>query len=94
MHKGVVAEKTKESAEDSHSPAGTGFVPGQITITRDDQSNEWVVELGPGLDLLEVIQVLNKVQHQAIELMQEQVVNASLPNSNNVDQSLRDTVTF
>lgn len=94
MHKGVVAEKTKESAKNAHSPAGTGSARGQITITRDDQSHEWMVELGPGLDLLEIIQVLNQVQHQAIELMQEQIANAALPSSHDVDQSLRDTVTF
>lgn len=37
------------------------------------------------------------VQHQAIELMQEQLVRSVLqdsPNSVKVDQSLRDTVTF
>lgn len=97
MHKSNLAEKAIDSKLQQAAPKATSLKPGRITITRDDQSNEWVIELGPGLDLLEIIQVLNQVQHQAIELMQEQLVDATLPNlpnPGNVDQSLRDTVTF
>ena len=97
MPRNILAETVVESAKSVQSTAGAAVVREQITITRDARSNEWVVELGPGLDLLEVIQVLNQVQHQAIEMMQEQLVSAALsssPVSDKVDQSLRDTVTF
>jgi hypothetical protein len=97
MPRNILAEKVVASAKSVQGTAGAAVGREQITITRDERSSEWVVELGPGLDLLEVIQVLNQVQHQAIELMQEQLVSAALsssPVSDKVDQSLRDTVTF
>ena len=97
MHRSVLSNKEAQPATFSPSASRTSLVREQITITRDEHANEWVVELGPGLDLLEVIQVLNQVQHQAIEMMQEQLASAALsksPVSNDVDQSLRDTVTF
>lgn len=97
MHKSVLAETAVKSQVGKPCRKAPSLDPGRITITRDNKTNEWVVELGPGLDLLEIIQVLNQVQHQAIELMQEQLVSSVLqdsPNSVKVDQSLRDTVTF
>lgn len=97
LHRSILSDKETRSATMSPGASQTSVVREQITITRDERSNEWVVELGPRLDLLEVVQVLNQVQHQVIEMMQEQMVNAALsksPVSDNVDQSLRDTVTF
>lgn len=97
MPNSVLSDKTVKSTPMNSSVHGANEVREQITITRDEQSNEWVVKLGPGLDLLEVIQVLNQVQHQVIEMMQEQIVSDALsksPVSDNVDQSLRDTVRF
>lgn len=97
MHKSVLSEKTIDSKLDQAASQATNLKPGRIMITRDDHSNEWVIELGPGLDLLEIVQVLNQVQHQAIELLQEQIADATLRNlpiPDDVDQSLRDTVTL
>ena len=97
MHRNIISDKELNPPIASSVASRTSGDREQITITRDERSNEWVVELGPGLDLLEVIQVLNQVQHQAIEMMQEQMISASIAKSpvpDKVDQSLRDTVTF
>lgn len=69
---------------DRHAVLGGGASPppGQdretISITRDDRAHDWVIELSPGLDLLEVIQVLNAVQARAIEIVQEQIAKAAI----------------
>lgn len=44
-----------------------------ITLHRDPQTDEWVFDLSPGLDLLEVARVLSVVQQQALHLLQQQM---------------------
>lgn len=44
-----------------------------ITLHRDPQTDEWVFDLSPGLDLLEVARVLSVVQQQALHLLQQQL---------------------
>lgn len=48
-----------------------------ITLHRDPQTDEWVFDLSPGLDLLEVARVLTVVQQQALHLLQQQLHTAS-----------------
>lgn len=51
-------------------PAASGD---HITLQRDPLTNEWIFDLSPGLDLLEVGRVLAVVQQHALELLQQQL---------------------
>lgn len=44
-----------------------------ISLYRDPQTDEWVFDLSPGLDLLEVARVLSVVQQHALQLLQQQI---------------------
>jgi hypothetical protein len=57
-----------------------------ITLHRDPQTDEWVFDLSPGLDLLEVARVLSVVQQHALQLLQQQLQDSpkapyDLPNA-------------
>jgi len=47
-----------------------------ISLHRDPQTDEWVFDLSPGLDLLEVARVLSVVQQHALQLLQQQLQNS------------------
>jgi hypothetical protein len=68
----------------------------RITVTRDSATGEWVLEMSPGLDLMEVARVVGVIQSRALELLQRQCAMdaGSLPSPPAVDQSLTDTVEF
>lgn len=47
--------------------------PDSIHLCREAQTDDWVLEFSPGLDLLEIVRVLNAVQARAMELLHTQV---------------------
>lgn len=44
-----------------------------VSLHRDPQTDEWVFDLSPGLDLLEIARVLSVVQQHALQLLQQQL---------------------
>jgi hypothetical protein len=52
-----------------------------ISLHRDPRTDEWVFDLSPGLDLLEVARVLSVVQQHALQLLQQQLHNTAAVNA-------------
>lgn len=93
---GIRSNHSEKSAGTAAPDSGRGIAE-QVTLTRAAGSGDWILDISPNLDLLEVARVLGVVQNQAIELMQQQL---SVPSPLNavpppvVDQSITDTVEF
>ena len=60
-------------SETFHAPGCAAASVDGITLHRDPQTDEWVFDLTPGIDLLEVLHVLAAVQQHALQLLQKQM---------------------
>ena len=75
MHQSIHQDSTHPAADVARAAAQS------ITLQRDPLSDEWVFDLSPGIDLLEVIRVLSVVQTRALELLQQQLQSDGSPSA-------------
>ena len=52
-----------------------------VSLHRDPETDEWVFDLSPGLDLLEIARVLSVVQQHALQLLQQQLHDGAAVNA-------------